>query len=111
MEVQIKGAEKSGEGAGFIASLKGTSAEDKPAIDGTVKVTGLAMYYAYYAEASLRKSTTEDKASQRDSRGNSDITHKMERKAKAIEGKWIFVGSKTWFDSNGASKRLEEAEL
>ncbi len=68
--IAVQGASNSGEGIGVIFSLLATTAEDKPALGGSVKFTGLAVYYTYYAEVS--KNERESEALKDESIGRGD---------------------------------------
>jgi len=61
-EFHMSGARDINEGIGVIASIYATTADNKPAIGGTIAFTGLTIYYIYYAETGVMEDKSDDKA-------------------------------------------------
>ncbi|TYK65423.1 hypothetical protein [Colwellia echini] len=74
----LQGARSNAEGIGIISTLTATTAEDKPAVSGSIAFTGATLYYSYYAEVGVSEaksetvqSTSDDETVER-SRGGDD---------------------------------------
>ncbi len=71
-ELHLKGANSVGEGIGGTLTLFATTADNKPALGGSFKFTGAALYYTYYAEigsAQIENNDTQETTRRRGSSG------------------------------------------
>jgi hypothetical protein len=55
----IQGSRSNAEGIGIITTLTATTAENKPAIEGSIVFTGATIYYSYYAEVGVKEAKSE----------------------------------------------------
>jgi hypothetical protein len=60
----LQGARSNAEGIGVIAALTATTAEGKPAVDGSIAFTGATLYYSYYAEVGVSEAKSKKMANQ-----------------------------------------------
>lgn len=79
-ELHLKGATSVSEGIGGTLTLFATTAENKPALGGSFKFTGAALYYTYYAEIGSAQIENNDTQETTRRRGSSNA-----RGAAAIE--------------------------
>lgn len=115
-ELYVMGATNHKEGVGLVAKLKSSTVDGQPAVDGNLSFTGLAIYYAYYAEFGVKEADSSDKA-KADARSRGGLNSKrkvnqeVSRKQEKVERLWTLIEKKTWFDDEAKKKTLSEAEL
>ena len=81
-ELHVKGAASTTEGIGIFASLYATTEKNKPAFGGSVKFTGAAIYYTYYAEVGSEEVDSDEEKDQSGGRRNSKTGSKTKSKFK-----------------------------
>jgi hypothetical protein len=59
-ELHVAGAKSSAEGIGIETTLFATTAEDKPALGGNIRFTGMAIYFTSWAEAGIKTAESID---------------------------------------------------
>ena len=110
-ELHVKGATSTAEGIGIFTSLYATTEKDKPAFGGSVKFTGAAIYYTYYAEVGSKGTKSDDGKNEKGNRlrnarlggdatdSNADSKLKEDRMKKLVEifkpNEWPKHGAKT----------------
>ncbi len=96
--VGVMGANSSGEGIGVGFSLFATTKEDKPAIGGDVRFTGVAIYYTYYAEAMVVESESREKQKQwtRTSKTGEKNASRDSKTKQKIENKYTLLKACSW---------------
>jgi hypothetical protein len=60
-ELHVAGAKSSAEGIGIETTLFATTAENKPALGGNIRFTGMAIYFTSWAEAGVKTAKSDEK--------------------------------------------------
>ena len=108
-ELHVAGAKSSAEGIGIETTLLATTEDNKPALGGNIRFTGMAIYFTSWAEAGIKTAeSAEDKFNNTTSRGkkmSSNISNK-----KSYDHKQVIFKESTWPDAK-ASQLLSKTEL
>ena len=117
-ELHVAGAKSSAEGIGIETTLFATTEDNKPALGGNIRFTGMAIYYTSWAEAGIK--TVESDSAKTESRvraGGVDVlpTVSVEDTATLTEKKQydksqIIFKESTW-PEKGQSKQLGKEGL
>ena len=97
-ELHVAGAKSSAEGIGIETTLFATTEDNKPALGGNIRFTGMAIYYTSWAEAGIKTAeSVDDEFKNTTSRGkkmSSNISKK-----KSYDHKQVIFEESTWPDT------------
>ncbi len=94
-ELHLAGAKSSAEGIGIETTLFATTAENKPALGGNIRFTGMAIYFTSWAEAGIKTAESDsDKVASSD-RGKKKRALNMSEK-KTYDCKETIFEESTW---------------
>lgn len=105
--VGIMGANSSSEGIGVGLSLFATTKADRPAIGGEVQFTGVAVYYTYYAEASVKEAESKNKVRTRSATNRRGVKKQVQQET---QNKFVLLNSRSW-PKNVSSKKPESKQV
>ena len=112
-EMHVAGVKSSAEGIGLETTLFATTAENKPALGGNIRFTGMAIYFTSWAEAGIKAAESDgDKEVPRSRKGgkskkNSEVNLNSK---KEYEFKTTIFDGSTWPDSKSQNS-LDKTEL
>ena len=112
-ELHLAGAKSSAEGIGIETTLFATTAENKPALGGNIRFTGMAIYFTSWAEAGLKTVESDNAAKKKFKRKNGKPVKKTEvnlNEKKKYDHKQVIFKESTWPDTKKIQP-LSEAKL
>ena len=112
-ELHLAGAKSSAEGIGIETTLFATTAENKPALGGNIRFTGMAIYFTSWAEAGLKTVESDNAAKKKFKRKNGKPVKKTEvnlSEKKKYDHKQVIFKESTWPDTK-KTQPLSEAKL
>ncbi len=71
-ELHVAGAKSSAEGIGIETTLFATTEDNKPALGGNIRFTGMAIYYTSWAEAGIKTAESDNDKVNSSGRGDSE---------------------------------------
>lgn len=111
-KASLQGARNNAEGIGIVTTLIATTAEDKPAVAGSIAFTGATLYYSYYAEIGVSEAeskTDEEEPLGRggDNAGNTTAAETTDSKVTpGKESKIPIFEYREWPNSNSNSEPI-----
>ena len=94
-ELHMAGAKSSAEGIGIETTLFATTAENKPALGGNIRFTGMAIYFTSWAEAGLKTAESDSDKVASSSRGKKKRALNVSEK-KTYDCKETIFEESTW---------------
>ncbi len=112
-ELHVAGAKSSAEGIGIETTLYATTAENKPALGGNIRFTGMAIYFTSWAEAGVKTVESVDDKEVVRKRKNKKPVKKTDidlNEKKTYDHKQIIFEESTWPDTK-KPQPLSKAKL
>ena len=107
--MHVAGAKSSAEGIGIETTLFATTEDNKPALGGNIRFTGMAVYFTSWAEAGIETVKSDNKNKEGRSRNESneeEVTSDMNySEKKQYDNSEIIFKERTW-PEKGQSKQL-----
>ena len=117
-EMHVAGSKSSAEGIGIETTLFATTAEDKPALGGNIRFTGMAIYFTSWAEAGIKTAEnagdefkeTSTRSDESDEESSEDDSSSSTSGKKQYDHSEIIFKEHTW-PEEGKSKQLGKEGL
>lgn len=97
-EMHVAGAKSSAEGIGIETTLFATTAENKPALGGNIRFTGMAIYFTSWAEAGIKSAESDREDIVQAGRGHRKSSTYINKK-KTYDCKQKIFDEATWPES------------
>lgn len=98
-ELHVAGAKSSAEGIGVETTLFATTAENKPALGGNIRFTGMAIYFTSWAEAGIKTAKSDSKIDEvldRDDEEEEVVTDAAMSEKKQYDQSQVIFKEHTW---------------
>ncbi|MFQ3170722.1 MAG: hypothetical protein ACI9DG_000746 [Oleispira sp.] len=112
-ELHVAGAKSSVEGIGIETTLFATTTENKPALGGNIRFTGMAIYFTSWAEAGIKTMESDDATKKKFKRNNGKPINKKDvylNEKKTYDHKQVIFEESTWPDTKNPQP-LSKAKL
>jgi hypothetical protein len=112
-EMHVAGAKSSAEGIGIETTLFATTEDNKPALGGNIRFTGMAIYFTSWAEAGIKTAESSDDKVNSSGRGGRKSVKKIDvelNEKKSYDHKQIIFKESTWPDTKNPQS-LNEVKL
>jgi hypothetical protein len=112
-ELHVAGAKSSAEGIGIETTLFATTAENKPALGGNIRFTGMAIYFTSWAEAGIKTVESVNDKVKNSGRGDGKPVKKTNvdlNEKKSYDHKQVIFEESTWPETK-TPQPLSKAKL
>jgi hypothetical protein len=112
-ELHVAGAKSSAEGIGIETTLFATTEDNKPALGGNIRFTGMAIYFTSWAEAGIKTAESDEDKVNSSVRGGRKSVKKIDielNEKKSYDHKQVIFKESTWPDTK-TPQSLNEVKL